>query len=35
MSFAPRLPRALERVAFRVTFAGNTLHVEVTHGEAR
>ena len=35
MSFAPRLPNEIERVAFRVTFHGNTLRVEVTRGEAR
>lgn len=29
-SFSPRLPAALSRVAFHVTFAGNTLHVELT-----
>ena len=35
VGFAPRLPEQIERVAFRVTFGGNTLHVEVTAGEAR
>ncbi len=30
VSFSPRLPRALDRVAFRVTFGGNTLQVELT-----
>lgn len=29
VSFAPRLPDALDKVAFRVTFGGNTLRVEV------
>jgi alpha,alpha-trehalose phosphorylase len=30
LSFLPRLPTALARVAFRVTFGGNTLRVEIT-----
>jgi hypothetical protein len=34
LSFAPRLPAAITRVAFRVAFGGNTLRVEVTPGSA-
>jgi alpha,alpha-trehalose phosphorylase len=30
LSFSPRLPDALSRVAFQVTFGGNTLRVELT-----
>ena len=30
ISFSPRLPASLTRVAFRVTFGGNTLCVEIT-----
>ena len=35
LSFAPRLPSALTRLAFRVTFRGRSLMVEVTPKEAR
>ena len=35
ITFAPRLPAGIERVAFRVAFGGNALRVEVTPGEAR
>lgn len=34
LSFAPRLPRGIARIAFRVAFCGNTLRVEVTPSEA-
>ena len=34
LSFAPRLPAAITRVAFQVAFGGNTLRVEVTPGSA-
>ena len=34
LSFSPRLPAALPRVAFQVTFGGNTLQVELTPGGA-
>ncbi|HEX3607575.1 MAG TPA: glycosyl hydrolase family 65 protein [Candidatus Dormibacteraeota bacterium] len=35
LSFAPRLPPALSRMAFGVIFRGRRLRVEVTHEEAR
>jgi alpha,alpha-trehalose phosphorylase len=35
LSFAPRLPEALTRLAFRLSFSGRGLHVEVRHHEAR
>jgi alpha,alpha-trehalose phosphorylase len=35
LSFAPRLPRRLTRLAFGICFAGRRLRVEVTHAEAR
>ena len=35
LSFAPRLPAALDRLAFRVCFAGRRLGIEVLHGQAR
>ncbi|HSZ12803.1 MAG TPA: glycosyl hydrolase family 65 protein [Solirubrobacteraceae bacterium] len=35
LSFSPRLPAALMRLAFRLCFAGRMLHVEVRHHEAR
>jgi alpha,alpha-trehalose phosphorylase len=35
LSFAPRLPEALTRLAFRLEFAGRKLHVEVRGHEAR
>ena len=34
VSFSPRLPTALDRVAFRVTFGGNTVRVELASGSA-
>jgi alpha,alpha-trehalose phosphorylase len=34
LSFAPRLPARLERLAFRLVFRGRRLRVEVTKGEA-
>ncbi len=34
ISFSPRLPEALPRVAFQITFGGNTLHVELTSSGA-
>ncbi len=34
LSFAPRLPEALTRLAFRLSFAGRSLHVEVRDHEA-
>jgi alpha,alpha-trehalose phosphorylase len=34
LSFAPRLPARLERLAFRVVFRGRRLHVEVTKTQA-
>jgi alpha,alpha-trehalose phosphorylase len=34
LSFAPRLPAAIERLAFRLTFRGRCLRVEVRHNEA-
>ena len=33
LSFRPRLPAALTRLAFRVTFRGRCLRVDVRHGE--
>ena len=33
-SFAPRLPQALTRLAFKVVLRGRPLRVEVTHAEA-
>jgi alpha,alpha-trehalose phosphorylase len=33
LSFTPRLPRALDRLCFRVSFAGRRLQVEVGHRE--
>jgi len=35
LSFAPRLPAALTRLAFRLSFGGRRLRVEVRHREAR
>jgi alpha,alpha-trehalose phosphorylase len=35
LSFAPRLPEALERLAFRLTFNGRLIKVEVDHRQAR
>ena len=35
ISFAPRLPDGLTRLAFRIMFHGGRLHVEVTAKEAR
>jgi alpha,alpha-trehalose phosphorylase len=35
ITFSPRLPAEIERVAFRVAFGGNALHIEITPGEAR
>jgi alpha,alpha-trehalose phosphorylase len=35
LSFAPRLPEALARLTFRVTFRGRRIKVEVEHGQAR
>ncbi len=35
LSFAPRLPEALTRLAFRITFRGRRLLVEVDHEQAR
>jgi alpha,alpha-trehalose phosphorylase len=35
LSFVPRLPDALPRVAFRVTCRGRRLLIDVRHGEAR
>jgi len=35
LSFAPRLPEGLTRLAFRVCFRGRTLKVEVDHHRAR
>ncbi len=34
ISFSPRLPGAFARVAFRVSFGGNTVRVELTPGSA-
>ena len=34
LSFAPRLPPRLERLAFRLTFRGSLLKVEVRAGQA-
>jgi alpha,alpha-trehalose phosphorylase len=34
LSFAPRLPRQLQRLAFRVVFRGRKLAVEVTNDHA-
>jgi len=34
VSFAPRLPQALSRLAFNVLIRGRRLHVEVTHADA-
>ncbi len=34
LSFAPRLPTALTRLAFRLSFAGRSLHVEVRRRQA-
>jgi alpha,alpha-trehalose phosphorylase len=34
LSFAPRLPQALTRLAFRMSFRGRRLQVEVGHGQA-
>lgn len=34
LRFSPHLPGALERLAFRVTYQGRLLKVEVTHGKA-
>ncbi|HEX6021252.1 MAG TPA: glycosyl hydrolase family 65 protein, partial [Solirubrobacter sp.] len=33
LSFRPRLPQALARLAFRVTYRGRCLRVEIRHGE--
>ncbi len=35
LSFAPRLPSRLTRLAFRVAFRGRCLRVEVSQSEAR
>jgi alpha,alpha-trehalose phosphorylase len=35
VSFAPRLPEGLSRLAFSLFLRGRRLHVEVTHAEAR
>ena len=35
VSFAPRLPEGLSRLAFSLFIRGRRLHVEVTHAEAR
>ena len=35
LSFAPRLPQRLTRLAFRLCFRGRTLQVEMNHHEAR
>ncbi len=35
LGFAPRLPAALTRLAFRLCFAGRMMHVEVSRHEAR
>jgi alpha,alpha-trehalose phosphorylase len=35
LAFAPRLPSALTRLSFRLTYRGSRLRVEVTHNEAR
>jgi alpha,alpha-trehalose phosphorylase len=35
LSFAPRLPSRLTRMAFRLLFRGRRLRVEVGHGDAR
>src|SRR5271170_667608 len=35
LAFTPRLPPALERVAFRLRFRGRRLMVEVTHEQTR
>lgn len=34
LSFAPRLPEGLKRLAFRIRFKGRCLHVEIKPGEA-
>jgi alpha,alpha-trehalose phosphorylase len=34
LNFMPRLPDALTRLTFRITFRGRRLHVEVKHGAA-
>jgi alpha,alpha-trehalose phosphorylase len=34
LSFAPRIPHSLQRLAFRLTFQGRRLRVEIVHGEA-
>jgi alpha,alpha-trehalose phosphorylase len=34
LAFAPRLPPALRRLAFRVTFQGRLIHVEIDHRQA-
>jgi alpha,alpha-trehalose phosphorylase len=35
LTFTPRLPDAIDRLAFRLCFAGRRLQVEVSHREAR
>ena len=35
LSFAPRLPEALARLAFRLTFRGRRIKVEIDHESAR
>ncbi len=35
LSFAPRLPKQLSRLAFGITFRERQLHTEITRGEAR
>jgi alpha,alpha-trehalose phosphorylase len=35
LSFAPRLPRELSRLAFRLLFRGRSIQVEVNHRQAR
>jgi alpha,alpha-trehalose phosphorylase len=34
LSFSPRIPHALQRLAFRLTFRGRRLRVEIVHGQA-
>jgi alpha,alpha-trehalose phosphorylase len=35
LSFAPRLPEALERISFRMVYRGRRIRIELTHDEAR
>ena len=35
LSFAPRLPEALSRLVFRLSFRGRRLRIEISHAQAR